>query len=99
MVYLVKTIIKQSMSDYNMKTSLVKKSMHRKKLQTEIKKLFDEAVNNADEEVYINGCSKQDSDEIWFDENNLIIDMMFPPGMDREIICYAIVNDKYTEVI
>lgn len=102
MYYLVKTVTNESIAGYDIETELVMKSMSKKKLQSEIKRLFDEAVEGMDEDGLVNNLSKEDFDDGngYFDENKLLIYTLFPTlGMDRETIDYAIASDENTEEI
>ena len=97
MYYLVKSVINESMGGYDVETGLVVKSSSKEKLQVEIKRLFDEAVETMDEDGLVNNCSGEDFDDDngYFDRNNLSIYTLFlTPGMERETIDYAIVGDE-----
>lgn len=99
----MKTTITHSMNAYDETGSkLVMKSSSKEKLQAEIKRLFDEAVEEMDEDYLVNNCTVEDFDEDngYFDRNNLSIEILFPnPGMDRETINYAIVSDENVEEV
>lgn len=103
MYYLVKTVINNGINAYGeTETELVMKSSSKEKLQTEIKRLFDEAVDEMDEDYLVNNCTVEDFDEDngYFDQNNLSIEILFPtPGMERETINYAIVSDENVEEV
>lgn len=103
MYYLVKTVTTHVINTYDEpETVLIMKSSSKEKLQTEIKRLFDEAVDEMDEDYLVNNCTVEDFDEDngYFDQNNLSIEILFPtPGMERGIINYAIVSDENVEEV
>lgn len=102
MYYLVRTITTVGHGERETESELFMKSSSKEKLQALIKRMFDEAVKNMDEDVWINNCSKEDFDDDngYFETNKLSIYTLFPtPGMDREVIDYAIVGDKNVEEV
>ena len=97
MFYLIKSILDESCGGYDLSTFMVMKSKSIEPLQKEVKRLFDEAVKEMDDDGLVNNCSKEafDGGEGVFDENILSIYTLFPtPGMERQTIDYAIVTDE-----
>lgn len=102
MYYLVRTVTTTGHGEHEIESELFAKSSSKEKLQAKIKQMFNDAVENMNEDVWINNCSREDFDDNngYFDENNLLIDALFTtPGMERETINYAIVSDENVKEI
>lgn len=102
MYYLARTVRTEVYAERESRIELVMKSSSKEKLQAEIKRLFDEAVDEMDEDCLVNNCTVEDFDEDngYFDSDNLSIEILFPtPGMERETINYAIISDENVEEI
>ena len=102
MYYLARTVRTEVYAEHESRTELVMKSSSKEKLQAEIKRLFDEAIEEIDEDCLVNNCIVEDFDEDngYFDSDNLSIEILFPsPGMEREIINYTIVSDENVEEV
>jgi len=97
MYYLLRTVTVTTCCERETEMEIFMKSISKEKLQEEIKRLFDEAVENMDEDTYINNCSMEDFEDYddYFNENNLSIHIILPtPSLDSEEIIYAIVSDE-----
>jgi len=102
MYYLLRTVTVTTCCERETEMEIFMKSISKEKLQEEIKRLFDEAVEEIDEDYLVNNCTVEDFDDDngYFDSDNLSIEILFPsPGMEREIINYTIVSDEIVEEV
>lgn len=102
MYYLVESTTTVGGGERDISVRLLMKSSSIEKLQEEIRRLFDNAIDSMDDDMWVNNCSSEDFDDNngCYYKNQLSVYTMFPtPGMEWEDVNYAIVDDKKVKEI